>query len=105
MSKLQTATEIVKANPEKSVALQAIMTALEVSKANAFVYWTKASKALGTTPTVKATIVKEVVASRRKTNPVTGTTPNQAKKKIDEIDAVIASMKAAGVNASPFPVA
>lgn len=110
MSKIQIATEIVKANANKTEAINAIMQELSVTKANAFVYWTKAAKSLGLPvgkqASVPGTTVAETTASpvvSRKTNPVTGTTPLQAARKVAEIDAVIAGLKASGVQASPLP--
>lgn len=111
MSKIEIATEIVKANAVKAEAIDAIMQELSVTKANAFVYWTKAAKSLGL-PVGKAVATPdtgspETTASpkvSRKTNPVTGTTPAQAARKVAEIDSVIAGLKANGVQASPLPV-
>ena len=100
MSKLNIAIEIVKANSDKKTAIEAIMEELSVTKANAFVYWTKAAKATGTEAPKR--VAKEKVA--RKFNPVTETTPEKAAVKIAEIDAVIASLRTAGA-VSPFPVA
>ena len=47
VTKLSQAIELVKANPEKAVALAAIMEILSVTKSNAFVYFTKAQKLIG----------------------------------------------------------
>lgn len=110
MSKIEIATEIVKANANKTEAINAIMEELSVTKANAFVYWTKAAKSLGL-PVGKQVSVPDATAAEttaspvfsRGTNPVTGTTPRQAALKIAEIDSVIAGLKAAGVQASPLP--
>jgi hypothetical protein len=46
MSKLQTSIDIVKANPDKKIALAAIQEALGVTRANASVYLFKAKKAI-----------------------------------------------------------
>lgn len=103
MSKLNVAIEIVKANSDKKAAIEAIMEELSVTKANAFVYWTKAAKATGTEAPKR--IAKEKAEKvERKFNPVTETTPEKAAYKIAEIDAVIASLRTAGA-VSPFPVA
>lgn len=91
-TKLSVAREIVQANPDKKQAIAAIMEELGVTKANAFVYWTK-SQDLEFKP--------EKV---RKVNPITETTPAQAAVKIAEIDSVIAGLRAQGA-VSPFPVA
>lgn len=99
MTKLSTAVEIVKLSADKQEAMAKIMEELGVTKSNAFVYWTKATKALGSAPVVKT----EKVEKARKTNPVTGTTPEKARAKIAEIDNVIAGLKASGATvASPF---
>lgn len=108
MSKLKTAIEIVKANPDKQVALAALVETLGVTRANAFVYWSKAQKSVvgDAYPNLKAPKAEKVEKATRKTNPVTGTTPTKAKAKLKEIDAVIAGLKASGAGvASPFPTA
>lgn len=99
-TKLSTATEIVKTAVSKQAALAEIQSALGVTKANAFVYFTKATKALGTAPeSVKTPRVEKV----GKVNPLTETSPEKAAAKIAEIDAVIANLRAAGVKTtSPF---
>lgn len=112
MSKLNVAIELVKSNQDKKAALDAIVQELGVTRANAFVYWSKAQKTLvgDAYPNLKAPKTEKVVKTKtvgtRKTNPVTGTTPAKAAAKIKEIDAVIAGLKASGASvASPFPVA
>ena len=102
VTKLSQATEIVKAAKSKQEALADIQNALGVSKSNAFVYFTKASKALGTAPaTVKAPKAEKV--GKAKTSKVTEISPEKAAKKVAEIDAVIAGLKANGAKvASPF---
>lgn len=108
MTKLEIAIELVKSNADKKAALEAIVEELDVTRANAFVYWSKAQKVLvgDAYPNLKAPKAEKVEKATRKTNPVTGTTPAKAKAKIKEIDAVIAGLKASGASvASPFPVA
>lgn len=103
MTKLNIAIEIVKANSDKKQAIEAIMEELSVTKANAFVYWTKAAKATGIEVPVR--VAKEKAEKvERKFNPVTETTPEKAAVKIAEIDAVIANLRKVGA-VSPFPVA
>lgn len=46
-NKLTRAVEIVKSSQTKENAINEIMTALQVTKPNAFVYYTKAKKAIG----------------------------------------------------------
>jgi hypothetical protein len=91
MKKIDTAVGIVRNTPDKSLALSEIMNILGVSRANAFVYFTKATKTLSSYDTVdKATGVQvRATVARAK----------RAKKTAD-IDAVIASLK--GTTASPF---
>lgn len=108
MTKLETAIELVKSNADKKTALEAIVEELGVTRANAFVYWSKAQKVIvgDAYPNLKAVKAPKAEKTSRKTNPVTGTTPAKAKAKIKEIDAVIAGLKASGASvASPFPVA
>lgn len=62
MSKLDTAVEIAKANPDKKTALQAIQEDLGVTRANASVYLHKAYKLIGTAPsTPPATKIEKPV--------------------------------------------
>jgi len=91
MKKIDTAVGIVRNTPDKALALSEIMNILGVSRANAFVYFTKATKTLSSYDTVdKATGVQvRATVARAK----------RAKKTAD-IDAVIASLK--GTTASPF---
>jgi hypothetical protein len=91
MNKIDTAIGIVRKTPDKSLALSEIMNILGVSRANAFVYFTKASKALYSYDKVeKATgvQVRATVARAKRA------------KKVADIDAVIASLKGSPVN--PF---
>jgi len=100
-TKLSVATRIVKSIPEKNLALSEIMNVLGVTRSNAFVYFTKATKALGQPATEKAP--KAAKVTKTKVNPVTETSPEKAKAKVAEIDAVIAGLRANGAQvASPF---
>ena len=102
VTKLSQATEIVKAAKSKQEALADIQNALGVSKSNAFVYFTKASKILGSAPATEKAPKAEKVA-KAKVNPVTETSPEKVKAKVAEIDKVIAGLKANGAKvASPF---
>jgi biotin operon repressor len=95
---LQIATEIVRAAKDKAQALEGIQNKLSVSRANAFVYYTKASKAIGgVTTTTKAATIKAVK------NAVTETSSAKAAAKVAEIDKVIEGLKKSGTKvASPF---
>ena len=102
MKKIDTAIGIVRNTPDKALALSEIMNILGVSRANAFVYFTKASKALSSYD-----VVDNVLAGRpavkfnemglpKKVTAVQGrATDARAKraKKVADIDAVIASLK------------
>lgn len=101
VTNLSKATEIVKASASKAEALEKIVAELAVSRSNAFVYFTKASKALGTVATPKAE--KAAKAPAKAKNKVTELSPEKAASKVAEIDKVIAGLKASGVKvASPF---
>jgi hypothetical protein len=105
VTNLSRATDIVRANPDRAVAIATIVETLGVTRSNAYVYFTKAVKALGVEPVKGEKVAKTAKASKpaRKINPITETTPAQAAKKVAEIDAVIAGLKASGATvASPF---
>lgn len=118
---LQRATDLVRigldAGVRKGDMIQSIQDALNVTRANAFVYFTKATKALGTKITVDRDQQKQDQADAnamgvrvgtalprkaRKVNPVTETSPAKAAAKIAEIDAVIAGLRQSGAVVSPF---
>lgn len=102
VTNLSKATEIVKASASKAEALEKIVAELSVSRSNAFVYFTKASKILGSAPATEKAPKAEKVA-KAKVNPVTETSPEKVKAKVAEIDKVIAGLKANGAKvASPF---
>ena len=104
VTKLSIATDIVKANPEKAVALAAIMETLSVTKSNAFVYFTKAQKLIGgekeTGVKTEVKSTKSAKVSTKNTSKVTEISQEKHKEKVGEIDKVIASLK--GVKATPF---
>lgn len=105
VTNLSRATEIVKASASKAEALEKIVTVLGVTRSNAFVYFTKATKALGTEAAPKTEKVLYAGKAKgffRKVNPVTETSPEKAKAKIAEIDKVIAGLKASGATVTPF---
>ena len=104
VTNLSKATEIVRHSVEKRIpkkeVIETLVRDLGVSRSNAFVYFTKASKALGISiKQDRSTIVR----SSRAKNPVTETSPAKAAVKVAEVDAVIAKLKASGATvASPF---
>jgi hypothetical protein len=93
MNKIDTAIGIVRNTPDKSLALSEIMNILGVSRANAFVYFTKATKALSSFDKVEKVMTGKV-------SKVTETPVARRTKKVADIDAVIASLK--GNPVSPF---
>ena len=97
MKKIDTAIGIVRNTPDKALALSEIMNILGVSRSNAFVYYTKATKALASFDVVDK-VMNGTKAS--KVSKVTETPVVKRTKKTAEIDAVIASLK--GTHASPF---
>lgn len=105
-SKLFQATAIVNACADKAEALAMIMKELNVTKSNAFVYYTKVQKAKGVEKeTGVKTDVKPAKTAKtpvKNTSKVTEITSEKALKKVGEIDKVIASLKANGATASPF---
>lgn len=100
-TKLSRAIAIVKQAASKQEALAEIQNCLGVTKSNAFVYYTKATK---TSDGVSETVEKAAVSATkaRKVNPITETSVGTVTKKVKEIDAVIAGLRAKGVAASPF---
>ena len=98
MNKIDTAVGIVRKTPDKALALSEIMNILGVTRSNAFVYYTKASKALSSFDAVD-----NVLAGRpavKKVSKVTELPVARRAKKVADIDAVIASLKNNPV--SPF---
>lgn len=102
VTNLSRATDIVKASASKADALDQIVAQLGVSRSNAFVYFTKASKALGAGSAPKGAGKASVKVSKAKVNPITETSSEKAKAKIAAIDKVIAGLKASGASVSPF---
>ena len=104
VTNLSKATDIVKAAIEsrtpKSEILNLLVSELSVTRSNAFVYFTKATKALNVTIEVDAGAVK--APKKVKVNPVTETSPEKARAKVAEIDAVIAGLRKSGAAVSPF---
>jgi len=104
VTNLSKATDIVKAAVEsrtpKSEILNLLVSELSVTRSNAFVYFTKATKALNVTIEVDAGAVK--APKKVKVNPVTETSPEKARAKVAEIDAVIAGLRKSGAAVSPF---
>lgn len=89
VTKLSKAVEIVKACDSKNAALDKMVEEFGISRSNAFVYFTKASKIIGGVDKPKGEKAETVSSPRRE-------------KKLSDIDAFIASVKAAGTQTSPF---
>lgn len=105
VTNLSRAIEIVRVTPAKAEALDKLVAELGVKRPNAFVYFTKAQKALmgDAYPNLKPVKAPKAEKATKKANPVTGTSATKAKAKVAEIDAVIAGLKASGAAvASPF---
>jgi hypothetical protein len=109
MKKIDTAIGIVRNTPDKSLALSEIMNILGVSRANAFVYFTKATKTLTSYDVVDSALAGrpgikfDEMGLPKKATAVQGrATDARAKraKKVAEIDSIIASLKGNPVN--PF---
>ena len=97
---LSKAIEIVKTNVDaripKAEILTILMTELNVSRSNAFVYFTKATKAQGFTVTVD----KAAKATKVSKTNVSMSSASKKAAKLAEIDAFLASNKSAVGN--PF---
>ena len=93
---LSIATRIAANTPDKALALSEIMNVLGVTRSNAFVYYTKATKGVAK-PAKVAKDSKPVKES------VQGTSVAKKAQKVAEIDQLIAGLKASGAKvASPF---
>ena len=104
VTNLSKATDIVKAaidsRTPKAEILNLLVSELSVTRSNAFVYFTKATKALNVSITVDKGAVKAPKAV--KVNKITETSPEKARAKVAEIDAVIANLRKSGASVSPF---
>ena len=104
VTNLSRATDIVKAaidsRTPKAEILNLLVSELSVTRSNAFVYFTKATKALNVSITVDKGAAKAPKAV--KVNKITETSPEKARAKVAEIDAVIANLRKSGASVSPF---
>ena len=94
---LSIATRIVASTPDKALALSEIMNVLGVTRSNAFVYHTKATRGVAK-PAVGA--VKAEKASKPAKESIQGTSSTKKAQKLAEIDAYLASTASAKGN--PF---
>ena len=103
VTNLETAVTIVRNTPDKALALSELMNILGVSRSNAFVYHTKASKILFSADKVDGVMAKVSPKYKKVTESVQGTSVAKKATKVAEIDAVIANLKKSGAKvASPF---
>ena len=104
VTNLSRATDLVKAaidsRTPKAEILNLLVSELSVTRSNAFVYFTKATKALNLSIAVDKGAVKAPKAV--KVNKITETSPEKARAKVAEIDAVIANLRKSGASVSPF---
>ena len=104
VTNLSRATDLVKAaidsRTPKAEILNLLVSELSVTRSNAFVYFTKATKALNVSIAVDKGAVKAPKAV--KVNKITETSPEKARAKVAEIDAVIANLRKSGAAVSPF---
>ena len=96
-SKLFQATAIVNACNDKAEALAMIMKELSVTKSNAFVYYTKATKGVAQSAAKPAKETSEKTVSKTS---VSMTNQSKRAQKLAEIDAFLASAPSSAGN--PF---
>ena len=94
---LSIATRLVASTPDKALALAEIMAVLGVTRSNAFVYYTKATKGVAK-PAVG--VAKAEKASKPAKESIQGTSDARKAQKLKEIDAFLASASSAKGN--PF---
>ena len=100
VTNLETAVSIVRTSTDKATALADIMNILGVSRSNAFVYHTKASKILFSASNVDEVMGKVSPKFKKVSESVQGTSSTKKAQKLAEIDAFLASN--ASAKASPF---
>ena len=100
VTNLETAVGIVRNTPDKAIALSEIMNILGVSRSNAFVYHTKASKILFSANNLDEIVGKVSPQYKKVSESVQGTSSTKKAQKLAEIDAFLASNASAKGN--PF---
>jgi superfamily II DNA helicase RecQ len=100
VTNLETAVSIVRTSTDKATALADIMNILGVSRSNAFVYHTKASKILFSADKVDEVMAKVSPQYKKVTESVQGTSSTKKAQKLKEIDAFLANATSAKGN--PF---
>ena len=100
VTNLETAVSIVRNTPDKALALSEIMNILGVSRSNAFVYHTKASKILFSANNLDEIVGKVSPKYKKVSESIQGTSSTKKAAKLAEIDAFLASNTSAKGN--PF---
>ena len=100
VTNLETAVSIVRTSTDKATALADIMNILGVSRSNAFVYHTKASKILFSANNVDEIMGKVSPQYKKVSESVQGTSSTKKAQKLAEIDAFLANTTSAKGN--PF---
>ena len=100
VTNLETAVSIVRTSTDKATALADIMNILGVSRSNAFVYHTKASKILFSADKVDGVVAKVSPQYKKVSESIQGTTATKKAQKLKEIDAFLANATSAKGN--PF---
>ena len=100
VTNLETAVSIVRTSTDKATALADIMNILGVSRSNAFVYHTKASKILFSASNVDEVMAKVSPMYKKVSESVQGTTATKKAQKLAEIDKFLAGNASAKGN--PF---
>ena len=100
VTNLETAVSIVRNTPDKALALSEIMNILGVSRSNAFVYHTKASKILFSANNLDEIVGKVSPQYKKVSESVQGTTATKKAQKLAEIDKFLAGASSAKGN--PF---
>ena len=100
VTNLETAVSIVRNTPDKALALSEIMNILGVSRSNAFVYHTKASKILFSASNVDEVMGKVSPQYKKVSESVQGTSSTKKAQKLAEIDKFLAGNASAKGN--PF---
>ena len=100
VTNLETAVSIVRTSTDKATALADIMNILGVSRSNAFVYHTKASKILFSANNLDEIVGKVSPQYKKVSESVQGTSSTKKAQKLAEIDAFLASNASAKGN--PF---
>ena len=100
VTNLETAVSIVRTSTDKATALADIMNILGVSRSNAFVYHTKASKILFSANNLDEIVGKVSPMYKKVTETVQGTSSTKKAAKLAEIDKFLAGTSSAKGN--PF---